>query len=90
MAVTGPAPARLRLYRCGTCGSAVTTTSRCPGCQPRLGVAIVGCFDCRRCRTFASDVAPEVAHKHVRATAHRTWVVLEQTLMTRGQTVPKS
>lgn len=78
-----------RLYRCGTCGSAITTPSPCPRCEPRPGVAIVGCFDCRRCRTFASDVAPEVAQKHVRATAHRTWVVPEQSVMAPGQPVQR-
>ncbi len=85
-----PAPPPIGLYRCGTCGSPVTTPSRCPVCVPRIGVAVVGCFDCRRGCTFAAEVATSVARKHRRATAHRTWVELEQSVLAPGQFAPTS
>jgi hypothetical protein len=88
--VTAPVPAPAWLYRCGTCGRPISSPSQCRACGPHVGVSIVGCIECRRCRTFATEVADDVARKHERARGHRTWVVLDQSLLAPCPKVPAS
>lgn len=75
-------------YRCGSCGRAVTAPARCRTCLPYVGVSIVGCLDCRRARTFATESADRVARQHALVRAHRTWVVFDQALLVRIRLVP--
>lgn len=72
-------------YRCGTCGERVPVGLRCPSCTSHPGVAVVGCCDCDRTRTFASEAADVVAQKHEAARGHVTWVVLDQLMLWPGE-----